>query len=202
MDKSLRQLADWEQIYTADSGAHKNQYPNEDVVRFLFKYIGSDDLVLDLGCGWGNNLEFVLDEGRDAIGIDISPTACQQSRTITPNVVQGDFTRLPFATGTFDAIVDRNSIQCNTLDSVEAALKDSYRVLSSGGQLYSIILAATSDPGSFHAYYLQDSKEELTYEDIQQLYAPFDELAIDEEYRTFGDGALSLRHYHVRGRKD
>lgn len=203
MDEQLRPITDWELIYTSDTGAHKNEYPNEDIVRFLFKYIGSDDFVLDLGCGWGNNLEFVLNEGRDACGIDISPTACRQSRTITPKVVQGDFTKLPFASDTFDAVLDRNSIQCNTLNDVEAAIEEAYRVLSPGGKLYSIILATTSNPENFHAYYLQqDTKEELTSDDIRQLYSSFDELAVDEEYRTFNDGVLSLCHYHVRGRKD
>jgi len=139
---------------------------------------------------------------RDVFGIDISSTALQHCRKITPNVLRGDFSRLPFKTGTFDAIVDRNSIQCSTLDAVESALKESYRVLQPGGQLYSIILSATSNPSNFHAYYLQDNKENLTYEDIQNLYAPFDDLEIDEEFRTFSDGSLSLRHYHVRGRKD
>lgn len=201
MANPVQPLSDWEEIYSASSDAHKNDYPNEDVIRFAFKYLNFNDRVLDLGCGWGNNLQFLVDNGYEPYGIDISPTSCQHCHSITPNVIQGSFSQLPYQSDYFSGVIDRNSIQCNDLPTVRAAIKEVYRVIAESGYFYSIILSDTNKPEDFHAYYLRDGKSKLSEDDIFDIYSCFDSLDVDREFRTFNDGELEIEQYHILGGK-
>lgn len=201
MENPAQPLSDWEEIYTADSGAHKNDYPNEDIIRFAFKYLDNNDRVLDLGCGWGNNLQFLADNEYKPYGIDISPTACQHCLSITPNTLQGSLSQLPYENSHFDGVIDRNSIQCNDLATVQTAIKESHRVLAEDGYFYSIILAETNKPEDFHAYYLREDNRKLTREDVFDLYSCYEKLNVDSECRTFNDGELEIKQYHILGGK-
>ena len=57
---------EWEEVYSDDSIFHKNEFPSELVIQFVRRNYTSQIAptsrgrvkALDIGCGWGNNLEF------------------------------------------------------------------------------------------------------------------------------------------------
>ncbi len=202
----VRVRREWEELYNQPGQFHKNRYPNDDIVRFVMRNFSKGERrsmrILDLGCGWGNNLRFLHDEGFEAWGIDGSATACCQCFTITPRVVLGSMIQLPLASDSFDAVIDRNSIQCNTIDAVQSIVRQVHRVLKPGGVLYSIMLAQTNQPQCFHAYYLTTPQSELSREMVEQMFALFSSLEIDHSERTYNGGDLFLHQWHITARKD
>ena len=69
----------WERLYQA-GGRHRNRYPFDSVVQFVFRHRPKDVPVnevriLEVGCGAGNNLWFAALEGFQVTGIDASETA-------------------------------------------------------------------------------------------------------------------------------
>jgi len=200
-----RTLREWDDIYRQDGVSHKNRYPDTNVVAFMARNVGEQDhaavRVLDLGCGWGNHLKYLQSEGYDAWGVEGSSTACEFCKTITSQIVCGRLDALDFKDGFFDVAVDRNSIQCNTLDVVEQILSETWRVLKPGGLLYSIILAQTNKPDAFHAYYLESPASRLEREKVEELFSRFSAVDVDSEKRTFRGGDLQLEQWHVVARK-
>ncbi len=69
--------------------------------------------VLDLGCGIGSVVEAMAADGRDAIGIDVASVApfWAKSGRDPERYVAGDGTSLPFADGTFDAVITLGVIE-------------------------------------------------------------------------------------------
>ena len=114
-------------------------YPDEDVIRFVSKYIRkrvgldefenkldnlSDIKLLDLGCGIGPNLFFCKEMGVDTYGVDLSLNAInyllkiakEKNIDISENkVIQSDVSMLPFKDEFFEFVIARS-----VLDSVDA----------------------------------------------------------------------------------
>ncbi|MBX3750012.1 MAG: class I SAM-dependent methyltransferase [Opitutaceae bacterium] len=90
--------------------------------------------VLDAGCGTGGLLRRLraARPGWAPVGLDFSPLACALARERTGlAVTEGSVTALPFAAGTFDAVVS-----CDVVCQVEdpaAAIREFHRVLRPGG---------------------------------------------------------------------
>ena len=52
---------EWEKSYSSNSFENKNEYPSEEVISFIMRNYGSVEdrskiNVLEVGCGWGKNL--------------------------------------------------------------------------------------------------------------------------------------------------
>ena len=167
-----------------------------------FRELAHEEIkVFDLGCGWGNHLRFLVREGYAAYGIDGSETAIRNCRRITPQVTCGSFLDLPYADNTFDAVIDRNSIQCNTIEVVETVIGEVSRTLKEGGMLYSILLGQTNKPEAFHAHYLDSSATRLEREQVQWLFSGFSSLMVDQEKRTYNGCDLTLEQWHIIAKK-
>lgn len=95
--------------------------------------------VLDVGCGDGGLLE-VVSRSSSYTGIDISPTQLASFRKILRKnkrkkvrLVQGDITKLPFATESFDV-----ALMCDVLEHVlepTKVLVEIHRVVKKGGYI-------------------------------------------------------------------
>lgn len=81
--------------------------------------------VLDMGAGAGETLRLLRTLGYDAEGVDLVPRSA--------DVTRGDFLRLPFPEGSFDAVIS----QCAFFVSgdVPGALREARRLLRPGGLL-------------------------------------------------------------------
>jgi SAM-dependent methyltransferase len=105
----------------------------------LVAALAADDLrrpgrVLDVGCGAGATLRWLLDEGHDAVGVDSSPVSLEHAARLVPAEVlhRGDALHLPFVDASFDGAFLLDVLE--HLDDA-AALSEVRRVLRPGGWL-------------------------------------------------------------------
>jgi 2-polyprenyl-6-hydroxyphenyl methylase/3-demethylubiquinone-9 3-methyltransferase len=113
--------------------------------RFRYRYFRGvlDDLkgvkLLDVGCGGGFLAEAFAADGADVCGLDLSTSAVRTARDhasgqgLRIRVASGRAQWLPFASGTFDAVLLADMLE--HLDDFPLALAESSRVLKPGGLL-------------------------------------------------------------------
>ena len=92
--------------------------------------------VLDLGCGSGHGTEYLSSMlGFDAIGMDLSASACKSARQRTAElaVVRANATHLPFASASVDALIAECVL--SLIEHKATALAECSRVLKPGGRL-------------------------------------------------------------------
>jgi len=171
--------------------------------------------------------------GLEAFGGDISPTGltvCARRMSTegqTPHLAQHDMSRLPFASGTFVALLSHHVIYHGTLAVLRAVLAEIHRVLQPEGQLYLTFLGRVEkniahnradvkrgicqeiEPFTF--VYLREAygDKDLPHhycdeEELQELLAGFAVEYIEDRWNEWsdehGEGHISL-HYHVRARR-
>jgi SAM-dependent methyltransferase len=111
--------------------------------------------VLDVGCGLGGKTVAYAEAGARVTGIDISPENISRgiefarARCIEALFAAGDARRLPFAAGSFDAIIANDSLE--HFADPAAALKELARVLVPGGSIFLFFTPWGSPLGS-HLY--------------------------------------------------
>jgi ubiquinone/menaquinone biosynthesis C-methylase UbiE len=88
-------------------------------------------LCLDLGCGCGHYFDALASTGRTVIGLDRSADQLRIARSRCHRIVQGDGAALPFADGTFPAVL---TLWISTdVDDFGAVLAEAARVLIPAG---------------------------------------------------------------------
>jgi len=135
----------WEkEIYSKNK--QKNNYPFDWVVSNVHKFIKKKNLVIEYGCGSGNNLGFLYNFGfKTVIGIDGSNTAikfCKNKylkiKNIECNVA--DFTNFTNKKKA-DLILDRASITHNTKPNIKKIISNIYQNLNNGGVFMSYMFS-------------------------------------------------------------
>lgn len=95
--------------------------------------------VLEAGCGQGQWVKFLCDEGYDAVGIDYATVGIEQARETWPELGDrfqvGDLRLMPFPDASFDAVVSFGAIEHNE-EGIDRPLQEMMRVLKPGGLLY------------------------------------------------------------------
>ena len=102
------------------------------LVTDLLAGFGARGRILDLGCGTGGVLQHLQGLG-DAVGLDPAPEAARYCRRRALPMVLGSGLELPFADGSFDAVLALDVIE-HVPDDV-AMLREARRVLRPGGTL-------------------------------------------------------------------
>ena len=147
----------WEKnIY---SKAHQiNKYPYGELVSVFFnslKFLKNNTErkninVLELGCGAGNNLWFIAEQGFNVFGVDGSKTACEYAkkslvdRRLKGQIHHAYFDNLPFEDNSFDIIVDRTATYCGTLQNIKQWWDEANRVLKKNGLVISFMFTDKS----------------------------------------------------------
>ncbi len=157
----------------ADRIIGRNAFPDAE----LFAHIAPDATILDLGCGTGEMAEFLSGHGYAVTGIDINAEAIEQNKARATRVqyVTSDVTeRLPFADGTFDAIVI-SFVLVNVLPLTERErlVSEITRIVKPGGIVW--------------------VNEGLVSDDYAKRYtlcAPF--LENDHDFFVFAEGTTSV----------
>ena len=187
---------DWEDVYTADTFRDKNEYPSEDIISFMMRNYGTSDhkeliCVLDMGCGWGNNLRFLKDKGFSGIGVDISKTAIQHCKSSGYTAYVCDFSELTFNDDSFDVILDRQAIQHNTIENMKKTINEVKRVLKKGGSFFSTMIT--------EADYDIDTTY-ITEKGARKLLSDFKIISFDKQSRTYDNQKIkhSLLIIHVQ----
>ena len=105
----------------------------------LMKQVKSDSKILELGCGQGKGLKYIVNKSdikeENIFGIGQSSTAIEFAKIKLPtaNLKQGDIYSLEYADNTFDFILLMEVIE--HLENPMEALKEAYRVLKPKGAL-------------------------------------------------------------------
>jgi len=181
-----------------------NRYPYDEVVSFVLSNYSSANRdqtrILDLGCGGGNHVKFLRDEGFDFYGVDGS----EESIRITDNLLHtksdgklfvADFTKLPFESQYFDAIIDRQSMGHNRIDDIVLITKEIYRILKKGGRYHGHVfgindagfsqgtLIGSNDYDNFKGGHFKMSHlvHGFTVEEIKSLFNPFSQLSVQRQ---------------------
>ena len=188
---------DWEEVYSADTFRDKNEYPSEEIVSFIMRNygaLGHKELihVLDMGCGWGNNLKFLKDKGFCGVGVDISETAVQHCKSSGYTASVCDFSKLPFSDSSFDIVFDRQAIQHNTIESIKKTLNEVKRVLKKGGVFFSIMIS--------EADYDVDTTY-ITEKKAQKLLTDFKIISIDKQSRTYDNQKIKNKSLIIHVQK-
>ena len=94
--------------------------------------------ILDVGCGCGRDIEYFLQEGFDAMGIDLSEEMLKQARKIVPKtkLKKVDFTDLKFKKESFDGIWSMASLIHIPRKEIVKVLKGFNKILTKKGILY------------------------------------------------------------------
>lgn len=107
--------------------------------------VGPTDRVLDLACGTGDLLFAAAEKARRAVGLDITHRMLQlaQQRGST-FLITGDMLTLPFPGASFDVITTGYGLR--NVPSLDAALREIHRVLTSGGRFLSLDFNRPENP--------------------------------------------------------
>ena len=119
---------------------------------FSFLPLQKESVCLDLGCGGGATIAFLLSNQKisSCVGIDHSKVAVQEARKNNDEaikngrceVIKGDVSALPFEDGTFDLVSAVETLYF--WPDPSKALKEAKRVLKEGGK----ILLVNEDDGN------------------------------------------------------
>lgn len=140
----------WEDIFANNEWG---KYPPISVVKFVAKnfYHAKDRKqikILEIGSGPGANLWYMAREGFTVYGIDFSQTACEKviQRLSAENlaeriggVLTGDYAEklLQFEDSYFDAIIDIESLYCNSFNNSRKIVETCFSKLKPGGLMFS-----------------------------------------------------------------
>lgn len=140
-------------------------YPDEQVVRFLARYVsrrvgvapgavrhtqGEAPSALDLGCGKGRHVVLMRELGIDAFGLDVSEKAIAfarewlASRGKSADLRAGSMTELPYADRQFDCVISHGVFDHALAAVRERAVAEVERVLKPGGWFF-VSLISESD---------------------------------------------------------
>lgn len=159
---------------------------------WLEKYsFARSSAVLDLGCGAGTNLPFLLSRETEVTAADLSPEAIHLIRETFGNRLSGadcfDMRNgFPYPDDHFDAIVADLSLHYFSWEDTETIIAGLHRILKHGGRLISRVhsvrnLPADAEPiayGYYHAYGCD--RRYFTAEDVRQLFSGWKLLSIKE----------------------
>jgi len=115
-------------------------------LRRLTAFLGPrpGERALDVACGPGIVTAALERAGLRVIGLDLTREMIREALPRGGGYVQGDVERLPFAAGTFDVTVCRNS--CHHFADPAAAVREMARVLRRGGRVVVEDMRAPEDP--------------------------------------------------------
>ena len=104
---------------------------------------------LEFGCGIGHNARSMAKMGFDVVGVDISPTAINEARQMTPEGLSVDFYVAdildgPVSAEPFDFVFDRGCMHCFDSDEGRLACSDAVEENLTPGGLW-LTLAGNAD---------------------------------------------------------
>jgi ubiquinone/menaquinone biosynthesis C-methylase UbiE len=157
--------------------------------------------ILDLGCGGGNNLYFLQEQGFDFRAIDGAPESIRLSKKYLglddndTRVIEGDFCKLPYEDNMFDAVIDRAAIGCNLFKDICSIADEIHRVLKPKGSYFSTDLCSEEHPDlcygreldnddyiefSEGTFYFAQQIHAFNPEQIRRLFNKFESVKIDK----------------------
>lgn len=148
----------WESFWQKAKPGYVLQAKPDSLVREIESLLDKEGVekILELGCGDGRNLVFLLNNHFNVVGLDQSSAAlrrsheniCQYARTHSFSLVQGSAEGTSFSPSSFDAIICIDFF--NHVIDWNPVLKETQRLLRPGGLLIANPLSVSD--GSYSSY--------------------------------------------------
>ena len=175
-----RQRVDYDRVATRyDAGRYRSKATDPELVAYLEDRAGlgaERAVVLDVGCGTGNQLVADLDRfpGLRMVGLDLFHGMLREAVGKADRIgwVQGDGARLPFADASFDYVT--NQFSFHHVQDKASMLRDVFRVLRPGGRFVMTNIDPRGMPGwavysYFPATWERDLVDFLAQEEVECL---------------------------------
>jgi SAM-dependent methyltransferase len=141
--------------------------PRPELVRLVESGNLQPGRAIDLGCGTGDNVIYLAQQGFDVIGVEISPRAIGKARRraqtagASPTLLVGDVTNLMEADGPFDLVVDNGCLHSLMGREARAAYMKTLLRLTQPGSDY-FLRVFIREPGGLFRWIPSMSREEIT----------------------------------------
>lgn len=143
--------------------------PYDQIATFVFRNLPSkprrDIRILEVGCGPGNNLWFLNQEGFACSGFDASPKAIEYAKARCGNAVDlkvAEFPTVPFE-GNFDLVIERAAMCCVPFEVAKQTVANIGKVLVPGGRFLFTPYSKQAGPVGYCCYYTRDMVEDLLH---------------------------------------
>lgn len=128
----------------------QRKYPNEDVIRFFYRYKLKNKKIIDLGCGNGRNSIFLLNNNCNVVAVDFSIEALNILKTKIRNkkkisLLEDSMPYLKKVKGKFDFAIDCFSSYSLTEKDFKIYLKIISKKIKKNGVLHLQTLSTKSD---------------------------------------------------------
>ena len=171
----------------SDNIGWKGDEPTE-VVKNAFKegIIKTGDRVLDIGCGFGRNANWLAKMGCKVTAVNINDDEIKQAKIkvqeaqVNVDYIHADATSLPFPESSFDVALDLGcSHMIPSKEGQEKAMKETARILKPDG--YLVYFGFSKD----HPSYLKNTENPMfrSIEDVKSMYGNDFEIISHEETR-------------------
>jgi SAM-dependent methyltransferase len=218
----------WESIFSSRAwGA----YPPEELIRFVARNYGqvvdrASVRVLEIGCGPGPNIWYLVREGYRVAGIDGSTTAIEQARhrLSTEGLPSheervdlriGNFVRLPWRDAEFDAAIDIAALYANTRSDIALAIGEVFRILKPGGMFFGKMFGPDTT-GSDSGVLIEPGTRQLPdrgpcagneiahffeHKELLELFRAFRKVDVDQIALTERNGEIRIFYWLVSATK-
>lgn len=206
----FKQTIQWYDDNAQDYASKIENSPAIELIQRFINTVGTDSKILDAGCAGGRDCRIFKDRKLMPVGIDLSMSLIEVARKKNPDIEfhHGSFLDLPFEDLSFDGVWSHASLlHLETIEEVQIALKEFYRVLRPGGFLHVFVkqqtgkekttTAAHSFSGDFKRFFQFFTKQEMR-KLIEE--AGFKMIDIQDNYRT-PDGRKNIKWVAVLGQK-
>lgn len=211
----------WDRIH--DIASLKLQYPNEHVVRYLFKNFPREVnkrkklKILDLGCGNGRHIKVFAEQGFTVYGVDYSKQAIEHTKrllkiySLEAEVIRADVNKLPYPDSFFDGIVSIAVLYYNDKLTIKQSINELYRVLKPGSS--AVIYLKTTNDYYFNVGKKIDKKtlimtdkdkykkgmvlHFLSKNDVFKYFSQFKKISLEKEEFTSGNLAKLNSHWII-----
>lgn len=130
-----RRMGDWDRIALKWAQQWKDLRPWQIQERLGFAEKVGHNLILDLGCAYGRDVEFFNKLGLDSVGIDFSIKMLRQSQD-SSRLIQASVTHMPFKEDLFDAVWCCSIMRYLNDDETLLTMMEANRVLIAHGLLW------------------------------------------------------------------
>lgn len=140
MDKSKFAVSTYNKIANIYTQKYFDDLSDAPYIDKFLQYLGKDAKILDVGCGPGTFIQYLLDKGFHVEGIDLSEEMIRIAKQKIPNTVFKvmDMRTLSYDNNTFDGLLIAYSLIHIATDEIEKVLKEFFRVLKSKGIIMTI----------------------------------------------------------------
>jgi len=135
-------MPDWDDVFAERGKYFTTPHPDMERLANLFREKGVRR-ILDLGCGTGRHLLFLLKKGFEVYGLDGSPNGLEiaenwlteenLSSELTCQKVEHDF---PYKNDFFDAVISIQVIHHNLMKDIKFTVNEIFRTLKTEGFIF------------------------------------------------------------------